>query len=223
LLRAADFHAAGVIDLGSDADNVWVDAAGQRFFVGHGDGAIAVIDAANRGKARDIPLRAHPEAFRPSPDGRHLFVNVPDAHEIAVIDLAAVRQTQSWPTPGLGANFPMALSSTGGELWVAFRQPATIAVLSTQTGARLATLDTCADADEVLLDARRSRLYVSCGEGQIDVLEWNAPALRSVARIATRRGARTALFAAETDRLYLAVPASGQQPAAIWVYRPGQQ
>jgi hypothetical protein len=140
----------------------------------------------------------------------------------SLIDLAAFRQTQGWPTPGLAANFPMALDGSGRELWVAFRQPATIAAYNAQTGTRLAAAGTCADADDVLLDARRSRLYLSCGEGQIDVLEWHAPTLRPVARIATRRGARTALFAAKADRLYLAVPATGQQPAAIWVYRPVQ-
>jgi hypothetical protein len=60
---------------------------------------------------------------------------------------------------------------------------------------------------------------VSCGDGYLDVFEtqdW-----RRVAHIRTVSGARTALFVPEIDRLLLAVRASGREPAAIWVFRPG--
>jgi hypothetical protein len=33
-------------------------------------------------------------------------------------------------------------------------------------------------------------------------------------------GARTSLFVPELDRLYVAVRASGAEPAAIWVFKP---
>lgn len=36
----------------------------------------------------------------------------------------------------------------------------------------------------------------------------------------TAPGARTALFVPELDRLFLAVRARDQEPAAIWVYHP---
>jgi hypothetical protein len=59
---------------------------------------------------------------------------------------------------------------------------------------------------------------VSCGEGDVDVFD--AKDYRRLARIRTVAGARTSLFVPERDRLYVAVRASGAEPAAIWVFRP---
>src|SRR5258708_7821570 len=56
LFRGADYEAAGRIELGDDADNIRVDIASNRAFVGYGNGALAVIDPATNGKIADIPL-----------------------------------------------------------------------------------------------------------------------------------------------------------------------
>ncbi|HLQ13376.1 MAG TPA: YncE family protein [Steroidobacteraceae bacterium] len=223
LLRGADLSSVGRIELGEDADNIVVDRTDQRVYVGFGTGGIAVIDAARAKKIAEVPLKAHPENFQPDPRRDLLFVNVPDTHEIAVIDLAAGRQTLSWPTRELASNFPMAMSGDGSELWVAFRSPAEISAYHTQTGTPIGTLRTCADADDISLDAKRSWLYVSCGAGEIDVLEWREGQFRALGKIATRLGARTSLFDPGRDRLYLAVPANLGQPAAIYIYRPAMQ
>ena len=41
-----------------------------------------------------------------------------------------------------------------------------------------------------------------------------------LARLPTAPGARTALFVPELDRLFLAVRATGDEAAAVWVFRP---
>ena len=55
-----------------------------------------------------------------------VFVNVPDASQIAVIDLATHGQAATWRLTGLGANFPMALESERGVLATVFRHPPTL-------------------------------------------------------------------------------------------------
>ena len=60
LFRGVDFQPTGRIELGDDADNVRVDVGANRIFVGYGNGALAVIDAATNGKIAEIPLGAHP-------------------------------------------------------------------------------------------------------------------------------------------------------------------
>src|SRR5215216_1314216 len=54
LFRSADYDAAGRIELGHDADNIRVDTASNRVFVGYGSGALAVIDPATNGKVAEI-------------------------------------------------------------------------------------------------------------------------------------------------------------------------
>jgi hypothetical protein len=73
-----------------------------------------LIDPASLMKTADIRLKAHPEGFQIDETGTQVFVNVPDAHEIGVVDLAA-GSTASLPTQGAGSNFPMARRSASSS------------------------------------------------------------------------------------------------------------
>lgn len=115
----------------------------------------------------------------------------------------------------------MALGETGEPLAVVFRSPPTLAVLDAATGAVAKSIGVCGDADDVFFDAKRSRFYVSCGEGAIDILNFANGRLERMARTTTSRGARTAIYAPPLDRLYVAARAGllGSR-AAILVFHP---
>ena len=220
LFRDADYSPAGRIDLGDDADNIRVDSTANQVFVGYGNGALAVIDPAKRRKIADIALKGHPESFQLDRDSNRIFANVPDAHAIAVVDRAAGRQTASWPTTNAGGNFPMALDEDAQQVIVVFRNPAKLGVFSMRDGSVAGSAETCGDSDDVFVDTKRHRVYVSCGDGFLDVFDTQAGAYRRIAHVSTVSGARTSLFVPQLDRLLLAVRASPGEPAAIWVYRP---
>jgi hypothetical protein len=221
LFQGADLAPAGRIALGEDADNVRIDSSNHRVIVGYGSGALAIIDPVSRKKIGDIKLKGHPESFQIVADGSQSIVNVPDAHEIAAVSFAQSRQTASWPAEGLRANFPMTLDTAGDRFHVVFRHPATLAAFDTRSGKKLYSIETCGDSDDVFFDSMRSRVYVSCGEGSIEVMEDQGNRYANAAKLATSGGARTALFVPELDRYFLAVRASGQAPAAIWIFKPG--
>jgi hypothetical protein len=98
------------------------------------------------------------------------FVNVPNARQVAVVDLKASKRAAAWSTSGLESNFPGALGETGEPLAVGFRNPPVLAVLNPATGTIAERLGICGDADDVFFDAKRRRFYVSRGEGMIDVV-----------------------------------------------------
>jgi DNA-binding beta-propeller fold protein YncE len=221
LFQGADLAPAGRIALGEDADNVRIDSSNHRVIVGYGSGALAIIDPVSRKKIGDIKLKGHPESFQIVADGSQSIVNVPDAHEIAAVSFAQSRQTASWPAEGLRANFPMTLDTAGDRFHVVFRHPATLAAFDTRSGKKLYSIETCGDSDDVFFDSMRSRVYVSCGEGFIEVMADQGNRYANAAKLATSGGARTALFVPELDRFFLAVRASGQAPAAIWIFKPG--
>ena len=108
LFEGSDYNAVGRIELGSDADNIRVDAAAKRVFIGYGSGALAVIDPSTHSKVADVPLKAHPESFQIDPDTSQIFVNVPDARGIAVVNISSRTQVATWPLDRDG-NFPMAV------------------------------------------------------------------------------------------------------------------
>ena len=220
LFEGSDYNSAGRIELGSDADNIRVDAAAKQIFVGYGSGALAIIDSSTRKRVGDISLQAHPESFQIDPDTSQIFVNVPDARGIAVVDRVSQKQIGKWPLADRGANFPMALDHVRREILVIFRAPAELGVFSMTDGKPIATTETCGDADDLFIDAKRARVYVSCGAGFLDVLEPKEATYRRIARIPTVSGARTSLFVPEMDRLLVAVRASSGEPAAIWMFRP---
>jgi YVTN family beta-propeller protein len=219
LFKGGDLTSLGSIALGNDADNVRIEEGAHRVWVGYGSGALAVIDSSSRRKLVDIPLSGHPESFRLASTGAAIYVNVPDAAEIAVVDRTANKQIASWKTGELSANYPMALDDAGQAL-VVFRHPARLAVFRQQDGQRLQVLETCGDSDDVFVDARRQRVYVTCGEGFIDVFSRAASGYEYTGKLATSSGARTSLFVPELDRLYLAVRSGFSMPASIWVVRP---
>lgn len=220
MFRGPKLVPADEIELGSDADNVRVDERANRLFVGYGAGVIGVIDTMRGVKIADIALEAHPESFQLDPSGTRIFVNVPDAQEIAVIDRAAHRQIASWKTGSLRGNFPLALDEAHRHVLAIFRRPAKLGVFRARDGRLLAAVDTCRDADDVFVDAKRNRVYVICGQGAIDVLDWQNDRYSRLVRIPTGAGARTGLFVPELDRLFVAVRATSDTPPAVWVYRP---
>jgi YVTN family beta-propeller protein len=215
-----DFSPRGVIPLGDDADNARVDPRSGHVLVGFGTGQIAIIDPAKPEWLSNIPLPSHPESFRLSSSTGRLFVNVPTAGKIVMVDDLAKGTGASWMTRGFTGNFPMVLDETNKAVIVVFRHPAKLATFDMMTGKEIGTADTCGDSDDVFLDEKRNRISASCGAGSIEVFERGPKDLNLVARIETARGARTSLFVPELDRLYLAVPASSSIGAMIQVYRP---
>jgi DNA-binding beta-propeller fold protein YncE len=221
MFHAADLAPLGRIDLKKDADNIRIDPRNGNVVVGYGDGGLAIIDPATRTVLGTIALKGHPEGFQIEPKTGRAFVNVPDAKQIAVVDLDARRVTAGWKVSGASSNFPMALNSTEGVLAAVFRSPSRLVLLDTKTGTVTNNLPACGDADDVFFDARRARIYVSCGGGEIAVFQRDGGTYRALMSISTKSGARTSLFVPELDRLYLAVRAGllGSD-ASIQIFRP---
>ncbi|WP_035722427.1 hypothetical protein [Bradyrhizobium sp. ARR65] len=220
LFRGAELSSSGRIELGSDADNIRVDASAGRVLIGHGDGALTILDAATQKKLASVSLKAHPESFQLDASANRIFVNVPNSGAIDVIDGASAKKIASWPTAGRRANFAMALDGAHQRVLVAFRRPPQLGVFNVSDGALITSVPTCGDVDDLFVDAKRDRVYLSCGDGFIDVLAADGTAYRRAARVPTAGGARTSLFVPELDRLLLAVPARGETAAGIWIYRP---
>lgn len=209
-------HVRGI----DDADNVRYDPSTRKVWVGYGKGGLRMLDPASGESVGEIPLPGHPESFQLEQGGSRAFVNIPSAGSVMVVDRTKRQVVDRWETANASANFPMALDETGHRLFVGARSPPTLLVYDTGSGKIVARLPIAKDTDDVFFDARRKRIYVICGEGKVDVFRQDAPD-RYVAQesLDTAPRARTGLFVAEEERLYVAAPATGGAPARILVYR----
>jgi len=218
LLQSADGRVVKAVPLGGDADNVRYDAAAKRLFVGYGSGAIAAVDLEGQ-RAGDVKLQGHPESFQLERNGSRIFVNVPDARHIAVLDRAAMKLIGTWPVTEAAANYPMALDEANHRLFIGCRNPAMVLIYDTTSGKRVGSSPIVGDTDDLFYDAARKRLYVTGGEGYIDVFQQNhANQVTRIARVPSAGGARTSLYVPDEGRLYLAVPLRGAQKSEIRIY-----
>lgn len=216
-----DLRPAGVIDLKNDADNVRYDAQSKRVYVGYGSGAVAILDPSSAQLLGSIGLTAHPESFQLERGGPRIFVNVPDAGEVVVLDRRQRKTLARWSTGGAAANFPMALDEKNARLFVGCRRPARLIVLDTASGKVVASLGISGDVDDIFYDAERKRIYAICGAGMIDVIkQLDADHYQIDGAIRTAAGARTGLFIPESNALFVAVPRRGDQQAEIRQYEP---
>jgi len=199
-----------------DADNARYDSVAKCVYVGYGSGALAIIDTMTAKHIGDIRLAGHPESFQLEQKGNRIFVNVPTAKHVAVVNREKRGVIATWPLKSATANFPMALDEANRRLFVGCRRPAALVILDSDSGKDIAAPAIGGDTDDVFYDAARRRIYLSCGEGFIDNI--GVGDYKLIEKIPTAAGTRTSLFVPELNRLYLAVPHRGNQPAEVRVY-----
>jgi hypothetical protein len=207
------------VKFSDDVDNVRYDAKAGRVYVGYGSGGLGIIDAATGDQLGEIKLEGHPESFQLEKSGPRIFVNIPTAQKITVVDREKRAVTTAWPTSGATANFPMAFDEIHHRLFVGFRKPAKLMVFDADSGKVVANMDSAGDADDIFYDSSRRRVYVSGGDGFLSIFRQDDPDhYKPMTKVPTATGARTSLFVPELNRLYLAVPHRGTQRAEVRVY-----
>jgi DNA-binding beta-propeller fold protein YncE len=217
---ADSFQLIGKVDFADDADNVRYDSASKQIYVGFGSGGIGIINAVEGKTVASIKLAAHPEAFELEKQAHRIFVNVPNARHVAVIDRDKGDVIATWKTDGAFGNFPMALDEANHRLFVGCRIPSKLIVLDTESGKMVASIGISGDPDDLFYDRKRHRVYVICGAGKIDIVDQtDANTYKALTKINTADGARSGLFVPEGDALFVAVPHRGSQRAEIRRYQ----
>jgi YVTN family beta-propeller protein len=216
------FKLLQTLKLNGDADNIRYDSKNGLVYVGYGNGGLAVINAASGEKLGNIQLPGHPESFQIEKLGNKVFVNVPDDDSIIVADKKNLKVTSKWTLTSAKENFPMALDEGNHRLFVGFRDPAKVIVYDTDSGREVASFNTAKDVDDIFYDAANKQIYISGGEGAVDIFkQGDANHYDFVNRIQSIQGARTSLLVPELNQLYLAAPEHQGQEAQIQVYQVG--
>ena len=205
------------------SDNLRYDATSQRLYAGFGDGAdagVGIIDAGEGALIGVINLDGHPEAFAfEKTGGRRIFVNVPTAGVIAVIDSGKRRVVTKWPIQEVKNFYPMAFDEANQRLFIGSRRPAKLVVLDSKSGHIVTTMEGASDTDDLFYDPTHKRVYMSGGDGTVRVFAQRDPDHYDVlSKVPTAPGARISLLAPELNRYYVAVPRRGSHSAEIMVF-----
>jgi hypothetical protein len=115
----------------------------------------------------------------------------------------------------------VALDEANHRIFVGCRKEPMIVVLDTESGKEVVTVPIPGDVDDLFYDGQGKRLYASCGEGALAVIEQqDADHYKMLEKVETSKGAKTSLYVAQSGRLYLAVPRQeGKEGPEVWVYQ----
>ncbi len=222
VLDASNFKTVKTIGGLADADNIRYERTSKTIYVGYGSGGLAAIDPMSLQTKFIVSLPDHPESFQLESNGHFVYVNVPHNQTIILVDRRTKSTLKSWPVREATANYPMALDEKGHRLFIGFRNPPCIQTLDLRSGKSLSSVPIGEDVDDLFFDAKRNRVYASCGGGEIDVFAaggTRTPVLKG--KIQTRKGARTSLLAGELNVLIVVAPAQEDQQAALLVFSLG--
>lgn len=214
------FAKTASIHLSSDADNIRYDSLERKIYVGYGNGGIAIIDADSHRQVGNVVLPAHPEGFQLDKKLNRLFVNMPDANMIGVVDIKRMELKDQWKRNTPRANFPMAVDTVQHKVFIGYRHPARLVIFDGLSGKELGITAIVGDTDDIFYDKDQSNVLVSGGDGYINILhEEKQVSYQQIANIATKNGARTALLIPALKLFIVAAKAASGQPAALYVYK----
>ncbi len=207
-----------------DADNVRYNPETHLVYVAHAEKMLGVIDAKTYELKTDIKLPDTAEGFDFEAKRPRMYVNVPAANAVVLIDTEKNEVAKTYPTKLASGGVPLALDEAKHRLYVGCREPKKepkVIVMDTETGKEIMATDIAGGADDLWLDAKRGRLFVSCGEGALVVLKVvDADHIESLEKIETPKGTKTCLYVPETGKLYLAVPRQeGKDGPEIRIYQ----
>jgi DNA-binding beta-propeller fold protein YncE len=203
-----------------DADNVRYNPAKGVVYVAHAEKELGVIDPKTWG-VKNIKLPAAAEAFQIESKRPRLYLVTPSPSQLVVIDTDKNEVVTTYPIKSAAGGHPVALDEANQRVIIGCRKEPMLVVMDTEKGTEVATVPIPGDVDDVWLDAKRKRLYASCGEGSIVVLEQkDADHYKEVEKVPTAKGAKTCLYVPDTGRLYLAVPQQeGKDGPEVRVYQ----
>jgi DNA-binding beta-propeller fold protein YncE len=219
------------IRLDSGANRVMYDTRRRRVYVGYdrkdGErayGEIGIIDATHDRHIGDIEVASHPAEILLDGAGRKLFVLLPRADKVQVVDSETRQAVASWPVSSQRPG-DAALDRKHHRLFIGTHTPPQLIAMDSTTGKEVTSLPTVEGMDGVAFDAVHKRVYVSGGRGfavgsvyVYDVKD--ADHYERLGQVATRPGAGTSFWSPELNRYYVGAPAHDSEEAAVLVYEP---
>jgi DNA-binding beta-propeller fold protein YncE len=215
----SSFTKRKVYSFRENCNNLRFDTSANQLIVGVGNsfGALGFIDVKKKKIVKEVPLSDYPKQF--DVDGNLIYVNIPRKNLIDVVDQSKNKIITHWTIDESTNNVPMALDHVHQRLFVGCT-PGKLIIYDTQNGKAVTTVSIDKDADGIYYDAKRSRIYISCGEGYLDVVQQKDEDTYSLLdKVATANGAGTSLFSPALDQLFLAVPQAGNHSAEIRIYK----
>lgn len=208
----ATLATVAVIPAGSNPDGMVFEPATKTVWAFNGKSHDAtVIDAAVLKVVASIPLPGKPEF--PVADGLgSVFVNIEDKNEIVRMAANTKTATATWPLAGCESPTGLAFDSAGYRLF-SVCDGKKMAVTDAQSGALLGAAVIGDGPDAAGYSEKYIMAFSSNGEGTLTVVNAATKDYPAIETLPTQKSARTMIYDADADRIYLVAAEFGPKPA----------
>ena len=201
-------------------DGILFEPATQRVYVfSHSAPNATVIDAKDGTVVGTIDLGGAPE--QAASDGRgHVYVDIEDKDNVAVIDVNTLKVTAHYDLGGKGGGpGGLGLDAKNNILFVMCHEPQTCVVLNAVDGKILATLPIGRGTDGGGFNPATMEAFSSQGDGTLTIIKENSPTSFEVSQtVQTKSRAKTCSLDTKKNQILVIttepMPASAQPAAA---------
>ncbi len=202
LFDATTGAVTATIKVGAKPDAATYDArSGTVWVMNADDGTASIIDPKAAKLVGSVSIGGALE-FAVVDGKGHLFVNVEDKHQIAMVNIKARKVLRR--TDLVGCEDPSGLALTTKGMLIAACANGVAKTVNAATGKPGADITIGPRPDAVIYDAARNRAYIpSGGDGTLTVIDTAAAQPIAIAVVATQAGARTGAVDPATGKVYL--------------------
>lgn len=193
------------IDVQGGPDGILYDAFNDRVYIfSHIAPNATVINAADGSVVGTIDLGGQPE--QAASDGKgHLYVDLEDKNNIAVVDAKTLTATAHYDLAGKGGTCAgLAMDVKNNILFATCRNPQAMVVLNAADGSIITTLPIGQGTDGAGFNPNTMEAFSSQGDGTLTIVKENSPTSFTVEQtVQTMPSAKTMTLDTKTNRILL--------------------
>jgi len=204
------------IEVQGRPDGIFFEPTTERIYVfSHTAPNATVLDAKDGSTVGTIELGGAPEQAASDGEG-HLYVDLEDKDQIAVVDVKTLKVTAHYELGGKGGGpAGLALDAKNHILFAFCRNPATAVILNAVDGKIITTLPIGKGSDGGLFNPKTMEAFSSQGDGTLTVIKETSPTGFEVEQtLETKPRAKTCTLDTRKDQVVLITIEPGPAPAA---------
>jgi hypothetical protein len=203
------------IDVQGNPDGIFFDPFNQRVYdLSHSAPNATVIDSKDGSVVGTIDLGGAPE--QGVSDGKgHLYIDIEDKANIAVVDAKTLTVTGHYDLAGKGGTCAgLALDVKNHILFAACRNPQTMVILNADDGKIITTLPIGTGTDGAVFNPNTMEAFSSQGDGTLTIIKEKSPTSFEVEQtVETKQSAKTLTLDSKTNHVFLIAAEFGPPPA----------
>jgi DNA-binding beta-propeller fold protein YncE len=202
------------IEVQGNPDGIFFDESTERVYdLSHSAPNATVIDAKDGSIVGTIDLGGAPEQAASDGNG-HVYIDVEDKGNIAVVDAKTLQVTAHYDLQGKGGTCAgLAVDAKNRILFSTCRNPQTMVILGADDGKILETLPIGAATDGALFNPATMEAFSSNSDGTLTIVKENSPTSFVVEQnLTTVASAKTSTLDRKTNRILLIAAAFEPPP-----------